>query len=70
MANEATDFTKQFTDKFFEFQKGGLEQYLKYLEIQLEWAAKDPIRAHYKTYIEKQLEDTRKKIKDIEEKLK
>lgn len=70
MAKVEPDFTKQFTDKFFEFQKNGLEQYSKYLDAQLKWAAKDDIRAHYKRYIEKQIEDTNKKIKEIEDKLK
>jgi hypothetical protein len=70
MAKIEPDFTKQFTDKFFEFQKSGLEQYMKYLDVQLKWASKEDIRAHYKKYIEIQIKDTDKKIKEIENKLK
>ena len=70
MSNEEADFTKKISDKFFEFQRGGLVQYAKYLDTQLEWASKESIRAAYKKYIENQIIDTKKKIEAIDEKMK
>ncbi|MFT7297297.1 MAG: hypothetical protein ACI81S_000783 [Sphingobacteriales bacterium] len=56
--------------KFLEFQKTGLVAYGKYLADQLEIASKSGISKAYKKYIEDQIEINKRKINEIDEKLK
>ena len=66
----SSNFKKTLSQKFYQFQKNGLEKYSKYLDQQLKIAAKSETKAAYKAYIEKEIVTTNKKLKSLEEKLK
>jgi len=70
MKKEATKkvSTKQknkLAQKLQNFEKKGLEKYLKYLESQLESAKKSDGKKAYKKYLKTQIAQTTKKIKKI-----
>jgi hypothetical protein len=70
MENVSENEKRNLKQKFFEFQKWGLESYGKYLAEQLEYASKSDLRNAYKKYIEKEIEMNILKINEIDEKLK
>ncbi|MSQ80029.1 MAG: hypothetical protein EXR21_10250 [Flavobacteriaceae bacterium] len=55
--------------KFLAFEKSGLEKYAKYLSHQQQLWTKKGNATSYLNYIEKQIAQTEKKLKAIDEKL-
>lgn len=69
MDQEETSIKRTFERKYLEFKRDGLKSYAAYLSTQLTLSeGKDTWRAHRK-YTEEQIEQTRLKLADLEERL-